>query len=182
MTEADPRPSAGEPLALDLLNTRRRQHGRQDDLLETPAGLRAWLTGHGLADRFPADAASLRAVRATRRALAAALARPDSAEAARGIDDILRHGRIRPTLSPEGPAERAEFTDPAWGAAWTAARDYLRLLATVPDRIKLCDQPECSSYFLDTSRNGTRRWCSMALCGNRAKVARHYARTRGARA
>ncbi|ULR55553.1 CGNR zinc finger domain-containing protein [Streptomyces deccanensis] len=182
MTEVDPRPFVGEPLALDLLNTRWQEDGRQKDLLDTPAGLRLWLGGHGLAERFTADAASLEAVRATRSALAAAVTEPDSPEAARQVDEILDHGRIRPTLTAEGPGEHAEFADPVWGAAWTVAHDYLRLLATVPDRIRLCDQPDCIRYFLDTSRNGTRRWCSMALCGNRAKVARHYARNRESRA
>ncbi|MFJ3901307.1 CGNR zinc finger domain-containing protein [Streptomyces sp. NPDC090025] len=171
----------GRPLALDLLNTRRQEDGRHEDLLTTPAGLHTWLAGHGLADRFPADAASLDAVRATRRALAAVLAAPDSAAAAGQLDAILRRGRIRPTLTAEGPGERAEFADPSWGAAWTAAHDFLRLLATAPDRIRRCGRPDCARYFLDTSRNGTRRWCSMARCGNRAKVARHYARQRGTR-
>ncbi|MFK4105631.1 CGNR zinc finger domain-containing protein [Streptomyces sp. NPDC019531] len=181
MTEADPRPFVGEPLALDLLNTLWLEHGRQEDLLDSPTGLRVWLAGHGLADRFPADGASLKAVLAAREALAAAVTAPGSPSAARKVDEILGHGRIRPTLTAEGPGETTEFEDPAWSAAWTAAHDYLHLLATAPDRIRLCDQPDCIRYFLDTSRNGTRRWCSMALCGNRAKAARHYARTRPAR-
>ncbi|MBA4866834.1 CGNR zinc finger domain-containing protein [Streptomyces sp. PSKA54] len=181
MTEADPRPFVGEPLALDLLNTLWLEHGRQEDLLGSPTGLRVWLAGHGLADRFSADAASLEAVLAAREALAAAVTAPGSPSAARQVDEILGHGRIRPTLTAEGPGETTEFEDPAWGAAWTAAHDYLRLLATAPDRIRLCDQPDCIRYFLDTSRNGARRWCSMALCGNRAKAARHYARARSTR-
>jgi predicted RNA-binding Zn ribbon-like protein len=37
---------------------------------------------------------------------------------------------------------------------------------------------ECSWLFLDETRSGTRRWCSMADCGNRAKARRHYARRR----
>jgi len=40
-------------------------------------------------------------------------------------------------------------------------------------RIKQCEGLECSLLFLDTSRAGTRRWCSMAVCGNRAKQAAH---------
>jgi predicted RNA-binding Zn ribbon-like protein len=178
MTETDPRPFVGEPLALDLLNTRWKEHGRDEDLLDSPGGLHVWLAGHGLADRFPADTASLEAVLLAREALSAIVTTPGSAAAARQVDDVLAHGRIRPTLSAEGPGEATEFEDPAWGAAWTAARDYLRLLATAADRIRLCDQPDCIRYFFDTSRNGGRRWCSMALCGNRAKAARHYARTR----
>ncbi|MBX6384598.1 MAG: CGNR zinc finger domain-containing protein [Microbispora sp.] len=175
---ADPRPFAGEPLALDLLNTRWKEHGVLHDLLDSPDGLRVWLAGRGLADRFPSDEASLQAVLRAREALAAATADPGSPATLRLVDDVLAHGRVRLTLTAGGPGETAEFDDPAWGAAWTAVRDYLRLLAEAPDRIRRCAQPDCIRYFLDTSRNGKRRWCSMALCGNRVKAARHYARTR----
>ncbi|MFE7135665.1 CGNR zinc finger domain-containing protein [Streptomyces sp. NPDC057638] len=178
MTEFDPRPFVGEPLALDLLNTLWKEEGRQKDLLDSPAGLRAWLTTHHMADRFRADREALEAARAARTALAAAIGHPGSADAARQVGDILAHGRVRLTLTTQGPGEEAEFARPAWGPAWTAARDYLRLLATAPDRIRVCAQPDCIRYFLDTSRNGTRRWCSMAECGNRAKAARHYSRNR----
>jgi predicted RNA-binding Zn ribbon-like protein len=52
--------------------------------------------------------------------------------------------------------------------------------ATAPDRIRVCAHEACVLHFFDTSRNGTRRWCSMAACGNRAKAFRHYARTKDA--
>jgi predicted RNA-binding Zn ribbon-like protein len=45
-----------------------------------------------------------------------------------------------------------------------------------PDRIRQGDDETCVLWFLDTSKNGRRRWCSMARCGNRAKVAAHYYR------
>lgn len=99
-------------------------------------------------------------------------------EGAGRVDAVLAHGRIRATLTAEGPGEAAEFRDPAWGPAWLAARDYLELLDTAPDRIRHCAHEACVLHFFDTSRNGTRRWCSMAACGNRAKASRHYARTR----
>jgi len=44
-------------------------------------------------------------------------------------------------------------------------------------RVRRCADPRCTRVFLDTSRNGTRRWCDMGTCGNRAKAARHRART-----
>jgi len=40
------------------------------------------------------------------------------------------------------------------------------------DRIRRCANPACARVFIDTSRNGSRRWCSMGTCGNRAKAAR----------
>jgi predicted RNA-binding Zn ribbon-like protein len=42
------------------------------------------------------------------------------------------------------------------------------------DRVRRCANPDCGWLFLDDSRAGKRRWCSMAACGNRAKARRHY--------
>lgn len=48
-------------------------------------------------------------------------------------------------------------------------------------RVKECaDDRGCGFLFLDTSRNRSRRWCSMKSCGNRAKVMRHYHRQQSA--
>lgn len=51
-------------------------------------------------------------------------------------------------------------------------------LLTSPDRtrIKECGGCRCGWLFVDESRNQTRRWCSMDVCGNRWKARRHYAR------
>ncbi|MCS6305418.1 MAG: ABATE domain-containing protein [Nitrospira sp.] len=45
--------------------------------------------------------------------------------------------------------------------------------------IKKCGNPSCILYFYDTTKNHTRNWCSMQLCGNRLKVAAYYRRSRG---
>ncbi|MEU8842100.1 CGNR zinc finger domain-containing protein [Streptomyces roseus] len=181
---ADPRPLTGEPVSLDLLNTRWMRDGELTDLfagafgLTRIEGLAIWLRSTGLADRFRADAATLVHLLTAREALARAVADPADESARALVDAVLEHGRIRATLTPEGPGERAEFEDPTWGPAWTAARDYLELLASAPERIHKCASESCVLHFHDTSRNGTRRWCSMSVCGNRAKASRHYARTR----
>jgi predicted RNA-binding Zn ribbon-like protein len=47
------------------------------------------------------------------------------------------------------------------------------------DRVRECANDKCVWLFLDESKNGTRRWCSMSACGNRAKAHRHYARVKG---
>jgi predicted RNA-binding Zn ribbon-like protein len=47
-------------------------------------------------------------------------------------------------------------------------------------RVRQCDGPGCSIWFLDRTKSGQRRWCSMALCGNRAKASLHRARARTA--
>ncbi len=43
-------------------------------------------------------------------------------------------------------------------------------------RLRECANDRCLWLFLDDSKNGTRRWCSMQACGNRAKAHRHYLR------
>jgi predicted RNA-binding Zn ribbon-like protein len=45
--------------------------------------------------------------------------------------------------------------------------------------VRKCASPKCALYFYDASRTGKRRWCSMAVCGNRTKVAAHARRKRG---
>ena len=48
-------------------------------------------------------------------------------------------------------------------------------------RLRLCEATEedgCGWLFLDTTRNHSRRWCEMAVCGNKYKARRHYARVR----
>jgi predicted RNA-binding Zn ribbon-like protein len=47
-------------------------------------------------------------------------------------------------------------------------------------RIRRCANEDCLWLFLDESKSGTRRWCDMTACGNRAKAQRHYAKTRRA--
>jgi predicted RNA-binding Zn ribbon-like protein len=47
-----------------------------------------------------------------------------------------------------------------------------------PERIRVCANEECRWVFQDTSRSGRRKWCDMATCGNRAKVARHREKRR----
>ncbi|MFE0512044.1 CGNR zinc finger domain-containing protein [Streptomyces sp. NPDC058964] len=173
----DPRPLVGEPLALDLLNTRWNREGVTEDLLTGTDGLAVWLASNGLADEYTPGTQALLHLLQARDALKAAV---DGSleEGAPLVDAVLAHGRIRPTLTAEGPGERPEFADSSWGPAWLAARNYLELLGTAPDRIRGCAHESCVLHFFDTSRNGTRRWCSMAACGNRAKASRHYARSK----
>ncbi|MEU8249085.1 ABATE domain-containing protein [Nonomuraea sp. NPDC048916] len=57
---------------------------------------------------------------------------------------------------------------------WAVAASAARLLLEGPlGRLGQC--PSCGWLFLDTSRNGRRRWCSMAMCGNQVKSRRYYA-------
>jgi predicted RNA-binding Zn ribbon-like protein len=57
------------------------------------------------------------------------------------------------------------------------AQSALRLLApSTEDRVKICAQ--CHWLFLDRSKNRSRTWCDMAVCGNRVKARLHYRRTK----
>jgi hypothetical protein len=47
--------------------------------------------------------------------------------------------------------------------------------------VKACEGPECTLLFIDRTRGHARRWCSMAVCGNRAKQAAHRKRAQKAR-
>jgi predicted RNA-binding Zn ribbon-like protein len=61
---------------------------------------------------------------------------------------------------------------------WPIAQSAADLL-TSPElqAVRMCEAPECAWLFLDQSRNRTRRWCDMKVCGNRQKARRHYQRT-----
>lgn len=84
------------------------------------------------------------------------------------LADLLE--AIASTLRLSG--ERPQALDTA------TARSALMLLSQPdPQRLKIC--PNCGWLFLDRSRNRSRAWCDMAVCGNRAKASRHYRRNRG---
>jgi predicted RNA-binding Zn ribbon-like protein len=59
----------------------------------------------------------------------------------------------------------------------TLARDAIDLFSgPLADRIRTCAADDCGMFFVDQSRPGTRRWCSMQRCGTLAKVRAHRAR------
>lgn len=97
------------------------------------------------------------------------------------VEAVIREGQsdARLGLGPGGaglawqavPAEPLALPLTRLGLA---ASEFL----TGPDltRLRICER--CTWMFVDRGRGRARRWCSMSLCGNRAKAARHYARTR----
>jgi len=88
-------------------------------------------------------------------------------------------GRVRLSVSDAlAPARTLQTGEPAWQPAVLAAANLLDLLETAPDRVRPCANPDCMLWFFDTTRNGTRRWCSMAVCGNRMKARRHHDRVK----
>ncbi|MEU1123989.1 CGNR zinc finger domain-containing protein [Streptomyces sp. NPDC005899] len=184
----DPRPLTGEPLALDLLNTRWIDAEGSHDLLDRPDGLALWLSTPAVREHLgsaqvPADRAALDHLLRVRGALDVLVATPGQPDPAAlaALNEVLAYGRIRRSLDTDGrPGSAVEVEDASWSPAWHAAESWLRLMDDRPDRVRPCANDECVLHFYDVSKNGTRRWCSMAGCGNRAKAQRHYARHRTA--
>ncbi|TQL18146.1 CGNR zinc finger domain-containing protein [Streptomyces sp. SLBN-134] len=183
--EPDPRPLTGEPLAIDLLNTRWIDAAGRHDLLHSLEGTAVWLNTPLVREALdgtpvPADHDTRERLHQARAALDEAVANPahPTPAAVTAVNDVLAHGRLRQVLHPDGPDAVVEVDAPAWLPAWAAIADFLRLLADRPERIRACGNSQCVLHFYDVSKNGTRRWCSMSGCGNRAKAQRHYARHR----
>lgn len=173
----DPRPLPNEPLALDLLNTQFVADGQPRDLLGTEGDLRDWLrvTGH---PRAPADEAALARLIGARSAIRAVVERPRARVARETLNGVLERGRLVERLVASGPERGLEIDDERDRVPWSAAQNLLELLREGPDSIRRCGNPDCVLYFYDRSRSRRRQWCSMAVCGNRMKARRHYARTR----
>jgi len=73
---------------------------------------------------------------------------------------------------------------------WHSPNDLLQVIAeTMGDLvctadfslIKNCEGPTCTLWFYDLSKNHSRRWCTMSICGNRAKAALHRAKKKAAK-
>ncbi len=169
------RPLIGEPLALDLVNTTWPERGEVLDYLADPIGLRNWLAEHTdeLGPTTADDQAVVEPLRHARSAIRRALEQQDYDE----LNTVLGHGRLRLHMDGGIPLQDLEMDDEAWRPAWEASRHFLDLVRTAPPgRIRKCDGSGCVLWFLDTTRNGSRRWCSMSGCGNRAKARAHYTR------
>jgi predicted RNA-binding Zn ribbon-like protein len=85
------------------------------------------------------------------------------------INRMAAHPIPTPSLAPPGGLHW-HADDPVTATLALIARDALDL-ATSPEihRVHECASPTCGALFSDSSRPGTRRWCSMEICGNRAK-------------
>jgi len=198
--------AGGHPL-LDFLNTmggHRLTAPRED--LTTPEDLVSWGLQSGWLDQErahpmlveiqlrPAEArAALARVRAFREALFRVFlaVSEDTQPAPEGLEVFERETR-------RAWAERRLVRSVEQGWRWSAP-ESARLDSFIPglalaasdlltgplrQRIRLCEATAmdgCGWLFLDTSKNGTRRWCEMRTCGNKYKARRHYARVRAGR-
>ncbi|WP_205669150.1 CGNR zinc finger domain-containing protein [Amycolatopsis suaedae] len=149
----------GHP-ALDLANTVfNRAHPVPDnELLRTPSDVLAWCTAAGVPAAADPDVAEVRAVR----------------EQVWAVFDALARGGSPPDAPVGALMERAGAGLRTGSAGIPAVLSLLavRALFTLPaERIRACGR--CGWLFLDSSRGGRRRWCSMSTCGNREKAGRH---------
>ncbi|WP_067831567.1 CGNR zinc finger domain-containing protein [Actinomadura kijaniata] len=182
----------GHPV-LDLTNTVfNRAHPVEDnELLRTPSDVFTWCASAGLFEDAPPAAEAgaddlvreVRAVREQAWAVFNAVARGETVppeplgalleRAGAGV----RGGRVPPvdaTLGHLTAGRAAPGSVPA-----TLALLAVHALFTLPsDRIRACGR--CGWLFLDSSRGGRRRWCSMSTCGNREKASRHRRAERAA--
>jgi predicted RNA-binding Zn ribbon-like protein len=98
----------------------------------------------------------------------------------RELADALSHLRV--AESAEGFAWSFCDDEALVSVLWPVTRSAADvLMKDDPARVRMCEAPDgCGWLFYDETRNGTRRWCSMKDCGNRAKARRHYAKSKGA--
>jgi predicted RNA-binding Zn ribbon-like protein len=166
---------AGRP-ALDLCNTRLGER----DLLDAPAALATWFQETRLADRPPPiSQRELRAARSLRDGLRAALLAADGPGVARIAEGWLDDAPGR--LSVEEETLTPRFAPQARTSCCVLVAvvlDALDLARESPGRVRECAAAACFVVYLDTSRNRSRRWCSMERCGARAKASAYYRRHR----
>jgi predicted RNA-binding Zn ribbon-like protein len=175
----------GGALALDFANT---AGGRDTDApiehLQAPRHLIEWAAHAGVvpdAAEISADADQLRRalrLRETIHRIGSAIAQGGSpatqdlanlksaAQAALDGAALVRTGDRYGFDFTRAPAASAVLGPVAWSA--------IDLLAAgEPERLKQCPGHDCGWLFYDRSKNNSRRWCDMAVCGNRSKAKRH---------
>jgi predicted RNA-binding Zn ribbon-like protein len=137
---------------------------------------RAWSRSPGSEDAALADVLAVRAL-------------IDPVLSGQRLDALTRRwataiGRSVLVPAGDGAARLTVGTEPAWMIGDRLADALVDLLRTAdPDRLRSCPLPDggCGWLFLDRSRNGSRRWCSMDDCGTHAKSRRLTERRRGRR-
>ena len=190
-------PFLGNLLSLDFLNTRPVIDGSPVELLPDCASLARWLGASGLvppreAKRLerswsarPGAGAMMDELRRFREALRQAVFQMESgsspsraflAEVNRLLAQHPRAGEI--IASDSGLVNRKRFSPETPSDVFAPVVDSVASLLTLSDKSRLRKCGSCILHFYDTSKKGTRRWCSMSSCGNRAKVAAYAQRKR----
>ena len=185
----------GDDPGLDLVNSRACPDGRCLEWLTDPEALNSWMTAAGLRDpteqrpmlsRAEATAALERVLR-LRNWLGAFLMRHSGSplrdvstdELALVNEELARDDGYEQVVANTGGIglRGPTYRRPQEAIVQPLARVVASLLCTADfSRIRKCESKDCTLWFLDKTKGGTRRWCSMAICGNRAKARAHRAR------
>lgn len=191
----------GERLWLDFVNTDERRIGSRSDGLHDFQSLVRWLQAAAVLDsersasilrraqQQPAGAMASLAdavrIRASMRMLAerGAASAEVRQNAVAEINRVL--GRSAGTRRLDGRADGA-FVRSFVPVGDAFAGLMIPIVESAADalvlreitRVRRCADPRCSRVFFDGTKNGRRRWCDMATCGNRAKAARYREKAR----
>ena len=183
----------GNQLALDFLNTRPRQDGEFTEFLPDLAALLRWfgaatlITGRDqarLAKKWQNDSSAnrfLKEVREFRETLRAEVIALESGHEVRrstlrGLDRLLAEHPMRKRIDADRLLTEGWFPIETPEDLFAPLAQAAAELFTEADRTRIRQCDACVLHFLDTSKKGTRHWCSMNLCGNRSKVAAYAAR------
>jgi predicted RNA-binding Zn ribbon-like protein len=175
---------AGDP-SLDFANTIEDRLDRTPiDVLRDPSDLAAWGVRAGLLEDAPSagrhDRAELAAALGLRRHLVSILegrvaGRPPAADDREALARAVAQAHAAGTLVPsdDGTLHWQWDRHVLASVRHTVAHDAAELLADPRSaRIGMCGGPGCGWFFLDSTKRGNRRWCSMRVCGQDAKSAR----------
>jgi predicted RNA-binding Zn ribbon-like protein len=160
----------GGHVALDLAATLAgRLKLEHRELLATPADLDRWLVASGLAAGKPhstdLDMKLARELRETIYAIA--IGQASKADRDR-LNAVAAAGAAPPQLDASGKMVRSGTAAQLLGSLAQQAVELFGGPAF--SRVRQCDGSGCARFFVDLSRSGARRWCSMESCGNRAKA------------
>ncbi|MFJ6670129.1 CGNR zinc finger domain-containing protein [Actinosynnema sp. NPDC091369] len=171
--------------AMELLVSGGPGELRVFEALHAPDDLAAWLVDSRLATTGSFTAADVRVTEAELHAVKelrdafwrVARAMAHGADLPRADLDVLNAATAetpRPVVDPV--TRELTWAKPITGTQvlGAAARDAVELVAR--GGVRECSASNCGLLFVDTSRSGNRRWCSMERCGNRHKVRAHRAR------
>jgi predicted RNA-binding Zn ribbon-like protein len=175
----------GGNLALDITATLKgRLKPSPADLLETPDDVARWLAAAGLCRKPPAAAdEDLELARELREAVyALASSRLRGARAASSHRATLNRAAALPSAMPQLTADGTVTFEGSIAAllAMVAREAVILLGGDEAGRLRQCEAESCTLLFVDRSRKRDRRWCSMAGCGNKAKVDNFRRRRRAA--
>jgi predicted RNA-binding Zn ribbon-like protein len=176
---ADPGARAPAPgslrLVQALVNTLNAEYGR--DLLGTQADAARWLGAAGLmpggSDLTGAQHAALLELReATRQVLSGHIDRRDDPEAASRLTVALAPCRLILAVDPSGGARLVSADHDLFSRAIGGVAAAIAAAATAGtwSRLKCCPGRHCGWAFYDRSASSRSRWCSMQVCGARAKM------------